>query len=114
MSDNEILREVRKYISNPIIIVDKTSSDTKEIIISIAREEILECNTLSDLCKNIVNKLDNKFSKQWHCSASYDNVSDSFHNYNSETFISLSFGKLKIVIFKRLSVSIKIFEFNYE
>lgn len=107
MSDIEILREVRKFLSNPIVVVDKTSNDTKENIINIVREEISECNSLSDLCKNIVNKLDNKFSKQWHCSASYDNVSKSFHHSIDRTYISLSFGKLKIVIFKSPSVSIK-------
>ncbi len=114
ISDIEILTDVRKFLSNPSIIVDKTSNERKEIILNIVREEIIECNSLSDLCKNIVNKLDNKLSKQWYCSVTYDSVSKSFHHLIVRNFISLCFGKLKMEIFKSPSVSIKILKLRYK
>lgn len=114
ISDIEILTQVSKFLFNPSIIVDKISNDTKEIILNIVRREICKCNSLSDLCKNIANQLDNKLSKQWHCFMTYDSVSKSFHHLKGRNFISLSFGKLKIEIFKSPSVSIKILKLRYK
>lgn len=84
----------------------KTTVDKCLKIFNIVRKEIRECDNLYTLCKNIVQNLNNEYGKRWHCNVNYDSLSESNFNYTIGDYISMSFGKLFLEIYKIEIVSV--------